>query len=353
MPNENDARTYSVELTAAPESREDRIAAAKQLAKEVGADAKKVFQLISSAPKTISRSMSRDDAESMAELCRDAGLEVSVVAAEPETERWAPATKVVQQARQGGAPQGRTQTRTQAEPPAGELSSAPSASRPTERPTGTPTETEHKPSVSIGGMRSSSPYVTILFAPRRTMRYVLEAASDRSAIITIVVLSLTATLPFVVLAPFLQIPLLGGVGVALLVTVFAVIGGLVGLYLNGFFYYFFGQRLFGGQANYRDARMAYAWGFIPGVWMTLAILVVALLIVVASVTGSSALIQLLLVTSGILGVVAAVWSLVVQAQALGEAHRFSAWRGLGTIIASALIPSLLVTLLQTVVGVVL
>jgi len=139
--------------------------------------------------------------------------------------------------------------------------------------------------------------------------------------------------------------------------VFAVIsglvGGLVGLYVYGFLFYFFGQRLFGGQTNYRDARMVYAWGLIPGAWTTLAILAVALLVVVASATGSSVSIQLLLVTFGILGVVAAVWGLVVQAQALGEAHRFSAWRGLGTIIVSGLILSLLVTLLQTVVGVVL
>lgn len=342
MPSQRDTTTYSVELTAAPESREERIATAKQLAKEVGADAKKVFQLISNAPKTISRSMSRDDAESMAELCRDAGLEVSVVAAKPETERWAPATKVVQQAQQGGAPRGRTQTRTQAEPPAGEPSPVPSASRPTSRPTETSTETEGRPSVSIGG----SPYVTILSKPRRTMRYVLDTAGNGSALTIVIVLTIIVFLPFLIAAPFLSpfLPgaqILTGAGIFLaLAVVPAIITSIVSLYIYGFLYFIIGQKFFQGQASQRDTRLAYAWALIAGAWITLAILIVSFPVISATNAFVS------VVAMGVLGLVGFIWGLIVQSQTLGAAHNTSGWQGFATSIVAVLILSVVSYLLQ-------
>ncbi|MEM6431993.1 MAG: hypothetical protein AAF708_22330, partial [Deinococcota bacterium] len=52
---------------------------AKKLADELGISENNVYELISEAPQIISATMTQEEAEAMATSCRDAGLEVSLM----------------------------------------------------------------------------------------------------------------------------------------------------------------------------------------------------------------------------------------------------------------------------------
>jgi hypothetical protein len=165
------------------------------------------------------------------------------------------------------------------------------------------------------------------------MRQVLEISSANSDLKIVVVLVLLGLIPVVLLSLIFPVSIVGVV--LFIAVVFAVIGAIITLYINGFMYHFIGEKAFGGSASYAEARLAYAWGLIPAAWIAVVLTVVLL---PASVLFPPMLVTLL---TGLFVIVAAVWSTVVQAQTLGEAHRISGWQAFGTILISGLILSLI------------
>lgn len=310
---------YAVELTAVPDE-PTQVAAAEALAEALNADPDRVQKLLNSAPKKISSAMAKEDAEAMATLCRKAGLQVSLI---PIASRR-PAAR----APSSESPSSRAASRSSPQP------SRPPATPPrppasSERRTSPPTDT----TVTIAGTVISSPYITVLFAPRQTMRQVLEISSANSDLKIVVVLTLLGFVPFFLLSVLVPLPIVGGL--LIIAAVFAVISAIISLYINGFMYHFIGEKAFNGSASYAAARLAYAWGLIPAAWIAVVLTVVLL---PAGVLFPPTLVTLLV---GAFVLVAAVWSTVVQAQTLGEAHRISGWQAFGTILISGLILSLI------------
>jgi len=119
-----------------------------------------------------------------------------------------------------------------------------------------------------------------------------------------------------------------------LVVVAAVIvgamAGIVELYLNGMLLKWSGSAL-GGIGTYAEVRAALAWSRVP--------VIVAMAIGIASILlsddGPSALGDEASSSGNgvaLLQVLFALWGFIVMLKCLGEVHRFSAWRALGSIL---------------------
>lgn len=119
--------------------------------------------------------------------------------------------------------------------------------------------------------------------------------------------------------------------------------GLLVLYVGGWLLLVTGRWL-GGKGTFVDVRAATAWSNVPAIWGGLLYLpLVGYLGLEAFNLDVDALRSdpiglMLVVPVGIAGFVLLVWRVVIYCKCLGEAHRFSAWHGLGaTLIAGLLV----------------
>jgi len=114
-------------------------------------------------------------------------------------------------------------------------------------------------------------------------------------------------------------------------VIVGAIAGIVELYFNGMLLKWSGSVL-GGIGNYAEVRAAIAWSRVP--------IIVAMAIGIASILlsdegppsalgdeipGSGAAVVIL---QGLF----AIWGFIVMLKCLGEVHRFSAWRALGSMM---------------------
>jgi len=344
---------YAVQLTAVPEE-PTHTRAAQVLAEALNADLERVHTLIGKAPKKISSAMSQEDAEAMAKLCRDAGLEVSLV---PITRKHpasaTPVSSTSQRSQSQRSQSQRSQSqRSQPQQSQPQRSAAPSSDakpQPATAVSSSRSATRSKGhaatsgvSATIAGTTVTNSYVAVLFAPRETMRHVLEVSSANSDVKIVVLLTLLSLLPVFLLSTILPVLAIGGLIV--IAGVVALISALISLYINGFMYYFIGEKAFGGSASYAAVRLAYAWGLIPAAWIAV-ILTVFLLPV--SIMFPPVLVSVLV---GVFVMVAALWSTIVQAQTLAEVHGITGWQGFGTILISGIILSLIGSILGVPLG---
>jgi hypothetical protein len=134
----------------------------------------------------------------------------------------------------------------------------------------------------------------------------------------------------------------------ILIPVIIIIGpilGIIGLYVGGAILSWFGQRL-GGQGSQEEVRTALAWSSMPQLLiLILDIGLIALLgteaftssthkmdarieqSLIAAIFYSFIFIGILFIT-----VVLAVWSIFLYIKCLAEAHQFSSWRSIATIL---------------------
>jgi hypothetical protein len=121
----------------------------------------------------------------------------------------------------------------------------------------------------------------------------------------------------------------------MLVVIAVIVGALLGiveLYVNGALLKWAGAAL-GGVGSYPEVRAALAWSRVP-VIVAVSIGVLAILLGTdgpmlggeASSSGAS----LLLVHGALV-----MWGFIVMLKCIGEVHRFSAWRALGSILLIA------------------
>jgi hypothetical protein len=212
---------------------------------------------------------------------------------------------------------------------------------------------------------------TVMIRPRATMRRVLDSLPDDLAI------------PLIVLATFSQFivdedythlaaaldAVSAPVGGLIIVGVVALAGGLT-IALFYVFSLLVAQigRLLGGSGTAQRVRSGLAWGTVPFAWALLfraparALGGEPLITAVYSRGNGASLLDSLnpdagfffpILTLVLLEAAAAIWYLVLSSKCVGEAHRFSAWRGLASLVLGIFIP--LIALLITVItaGVVL
>ena len=143
--------------------------------------------------------------------------------------------------------------------------------------------------------------------------------------------------------------------------IWMLLGMLVGItlvlvavfYLVSWAAYWLG-RLMEGTGSPRDVRLAVAWGLAPGIWALLYRIPAAFLSSPQSLQtrlrvgdlkiegGASAWGCALAVLIALLEGTVFVWWVAATANTVGEAHRFSSWRGLATVILVVVSPFIII-----------
>jgi hypothetical protein len=195
---------------------------------------------------------------------------------------------------------------------------------------------------------------TIMIRPRAVMRRILDAGRDRM----IIPLVLLATISAIVgdlhsgERRALQVQ---GWQFALIVV--GVLAGVTLLMLALF--YLFSWAAFGlgkvleGTGSPREVRSAMAWGLAPAIWAMLYRIPsaifwprsegAALKIGDFSLnTGREGMTCLVAAILGLLELTMFVWLVIVTSNTIGEAHRFSSWRGLATLLLVAISPAIII-----------
>lgn len=212
---------------------------------------------------------------------------------------------------------------------------------------------------------------TIMIRPRATMRRVLDSLPDDLAIPLIVLATVSQFIvdeDYTRLAAALDTApvLMGG----LIIIGVVALGGGTTIALFYVFSFLVAQigRLLGGSGTAERVRSGLAWGTVPFAWALLfraparALGGETLITTVYSRGNGGSFLESLnpdagfffpILTLVLLEAAAAVWYLVLSSKCVGEAHRFSAWRGLASLVLGIFIP--LIALLITVItaGVVL
>jgi len=206
---------------------------------------------------------------------------------------------------------------------------------------------------------------TVMIRPRATMRRVLDSLPDHLAIPLIVLATVSQ---FIVDEDYTRLTSAldtapAAVGAFIVVSVVALGGGLTVALFYAFSFLVAGiGRLLGGSGTPQQVRSGLAWGTVPFAWAMLfraparALGGETLIATVYSRGNGASFLQSLNPDTGfffpilllaLLEAAAAVWYLVLSSKCVGEAHRFSAWRGLASLIAGIFIP--LVALIVTIV----
>ena len=175
-----------------------------------------------------------------------------------------------------------------------------------------------------------NPWVSIWLKPRQTIRQIVD--TDPTHLVLFLMISAGAASGLMQLTEArvteqLNLPF---AFVGVVVAVLGAVLGVMGLYVYGWLYRWVGS-WFGGKAKNVEVRAAIAWVQVPtlylfGVWMILRL-----------ISGGPMGVVIALVY-GLLGFVVGIWGLVLACHTVGEVHRFSAWKGLGTLM----IPNLLI-----------
>ncbi len=177
-----------------------------------------------------------------------------------------------------------------------------------------------------------NPWCSIWFKPRQTIRAIVDqdpgycvlplavAAGMATLWMQFGGLALEAAKPMLIAAV-----LLGG-----------ALMGVLWLFIFGWLYRWVGS-WFGGQAKNADVRAAIAWAEMPmflvfGLWIPFALFLRSqnLPAKEPTVPTNDALAAFLVFAIVIFG--SWLWRVILASQTLGEVHRFSAWKGFGTLV---------------------
>ena len=197
-------------------------------------------------------------------------------------------------------------------------------------------------------------FAAVGFKPRPTMRRILDAGRDRMIIPLVLLTAISfvfgdadrASITNVDPAKRLQFVL---IFCAVLLGVMLVT--LLLFYLFSWAAFAIGRTM-EGQGSAREVRSALAWGTVPIIWAMLYRIPVAIWFPAAKMqvgnaghtrftlnTGQGCVTVMILAA---LELAIVIWWLIVASNTLGEAHRFSSWRGLATILLTAITPIIIV-----------
>ena len=204
------------------------------------------------------------------------------------------------------------------------------------------------------------PLAAIGFAPRQTMRAILDSAEKPAAIAIVIAAMLSFSLRDLDIQGFAEVESALGLPTVLLLAplVLAVMAfaGIVFYFVVSAAAAVIGRWMLGGSGTHRDVRLAVAWGLAPQVWALLYRLPVLLLWpdAVALLRGGRGkiavgdleikpffspdvpLYQVIVIACLELAFFA--WYLTVGSQALGEAQGFSSLRGLANLLLTVVLP---------------
>lgn len=183
-------------------------------------------------------------------------------------------------------------------------------------------------------VKALNPFFLIWFHPRKTMRWILDTDPRHSVALLAVLIGISqSTMQMARAAPALGLPLQIAIGGAM---TGGALGGLLSLYYMGWLFRITGRWL-GGQGRGEEVRAAIAWGELP-------LFIIFVFWLVLFFNRKAGLFQAFLSPTlyGGVVVIASIWSLLLSCHTVGEAHRFSAWKGLLAIILGCLVPLLII-----------
>ena len=193
-----------------------------------------------------------------------------------------------------------------------------------------------------------NPWIGIITQPRATIRYVLDSG-EWNNVWLLYALIMLMSLPATVLSIFVELQKnqtmmpqgFEGLGIMGLIVGLMVLFTLVGypfsmlmLYITGWLYKIVGE-LLGGVGTSSDLRIALTWAYVISIYMNLILIIPYGIVAIlhSTIDTSSAGLQILLaLIPGLVSLPLIIYLLVVLCKCVGEAHRFSAWRGLGTML---------------------
>lgn len=183
-------------------------------------------------------------------------------------------------------------------------------------------------------------FLSLWFAPRRTLRAVLDAGDRRAVLPLAALLGVSQALDQAAnhdAGARASLPAILAAGIAS-----GAVAGILVLFLAGWLLRWTGSWL-GGRASAADVRTALAWGQVPAVsalplWVPVILAGGREVFRAAPELSASATATVL--ACGIAMAGAALWGAVTSVLCVSEAHRFSAWRGLGTVVLGLLVVAL-------------
>jgi hypothetical protein len=174
-----------------------------------------------------------------------------------------------------------------------------------------------------------NPWLSIWTKTRLTMREILETNPNRAIIILSILNGVASSLVWLATL-WSKFPAREDYRKGLFIVALLVVGallGLIGLYLFGWIYKVVG-RWIKGTGTYTEVKSAVGWSAYP-------FLIASLLNFLGILTLLRyPMISLLFAT---LYLVVLVWGIIISLKLLAEAHEFSAWRALGTLVLTLLL----------------
>ncbi|MFP6584170.1 MAG: YIP1 family protein [Candidatus Hydrogenedentota bacterium] len=208
------------------------------------------------------------------------------------------------------------------------------------------------PDEPLAPLEPLNPWISILLRPRDTIRYVLETGVWNNWILVYTIIYVSAIPPGIVSmfaqpessgpSPLEELPFTVTFGVVAIAAFlfFIVIAypiALLFVMFNAWLYRVVGGWL-GGVGTTAEVRTAAVWASVVFAYMQYIAIVPNTFAAIYYHTAVEVLPIVPVILMGIMFLIMFplyVYGMVVNCKALGEAHRFSAWRGLGTILISS------------------
>lgn len=190
-----------------------------------------------------------------------------------------------------------------------------------------------------------NPFTSIWLRSRQTARYAIESKSMGFVILIILLSGIgsglmsmqssglhdTVQLWLILIGMMILFPLISLASTAIMSAIYLAVG-----------------KLFKGTSSYTEMFKAVGVSMIPYIWLA-PLLILWILIApdsyfadpFAVATPSGAEIASLIIFT-LISVIVTIWTIVIQSKVVGEAHRFSSWKGFFTIMIPAVLIGLVV-----------
>lgn len=193
-----------------------------------------------------------------------------------------------------------------------------------------------------------NPWVSMWTKPRETVRQQLDSNPTQYVLLLAILAGIAGNLDNAASASLEVAVRFGQLAAAIIL---GAISGIIVLFVFSWLLGITGRWL-GGVAYAKEVRTAWAWAYVPYVWMLPISFAVAL---IQAIVGTRALYGDRFVEVGesetfsfdmfpiwiypliVLGIVIFIWKTVISCMAVGEAHQFSGWSGFGAILLACLL----------------
>lgn len=200
--------------------------------------------------------------------------------------------------------------------------------------------------------KKMNPWFTMWVYPRKTTRYVIENSKMTSVILLAMLSGVGSALNT---ASNRDLGEITSTSTIIFISfIFGPLLGLLGWFIFSFISYIVGK-WFGGSGSMKELQKAIAWAYVPLVWSLLfwipelAIMGDAMFQSVEVDIGVGQAIILLILA--LLELTICIWYIVSNIKAISEAHRFSAWKGLLTVLLpSSIIVFVLIIILLLLIA---